>query len=78
MNGEYKGCCYKCEERKVYQEGNKTVTCHSTCERWKEQKEKNEKKKALIQKQKDKENICKSYANDSKCRTDKWKRYHGL
>lgn len=76
MNGEDKGCCYKCEKRAVYKDGDKIVTCHSTCERWKEQKEKNEKKKALIQKQKDKDSICKSYANDSKNKVLKRKRSH--
>ena len=71
-----KGCCYKCEDRKVYKEGDRFVSCHSTCERWEKQQKQKAKKNALVKKQKQKDNICKGYANDCKNKNDKWKRGH--
>lgn len=38
-------CCYKCPKRYVRYEDGKAITCHSTCEEYKKQKEQFEKVK---------------------------------
>ena len=29
------GCCYQCQDRHITTEGGRTLTCHSTCDKYK-------------------------------------------
>lgn len=32
-------CCYKCQDRHIATEGGRTITCHSTCKRYIEERQ---------------------------------------
>ena len=61
-----KHCCYKCEKRSVYKVGDKTITCHSTCEDFRDEQAQNEERNKIIREQKNKEGIYFGYAHDGK------------
>jgi hypothetical protein len=66
-----------CPKRYVRKEGDKIVSCRTSCEDWEKIVAKNESKKQIIRQQKNAESIYKAYASDGSKKTQKRKRNHG-
>ena len=59
-------CCHGCTERAVWKDDEKTMNCHSTCERYKAESEALHERNELIHKKKEKDNITNGYCCDVK------------
>ena len=67
-------CCHNCTERFVYKEGDNLVTCHSTCQRYKDESNELKEHNTMIRKKKEADKNARSYFCETKSKN--LKRYY--